>query len=402
MKMIGSIILITGLLCINLIFSTALIGQIINEYHSIPSYRTVDNKIYFFGGKIRDGATYYNADDTIRVYDIITETWSVLEFYLPYEIFDYTNASYYDNHFYLSPGFSSGNTNGWGSHNSIIEVDLLNETASEVIVYDDFTRIWNIANITVGDYVYYIGGHNGTDQSGIYRYDPILNTLVKVSNLLSRKNIIKLIHGNNRMIYILGENSTVEIFNPSTNEVTALSSTIPASFTYSMNPLCWHIPTRSEVYFFSNGENPTLFKMNYATDVIEELDIILTGNFSYQSIQDSEDPYVIYVFQYNEDNDYVLTKLDLRDYVDFTSVIINENELGIINVYPNPTHSILKINGLTSITGISVYTITGKKLMEFDTMNTNSSIDLSYLENGIFISKLLNSNLTYSEIIIKK
>ena len=140
--------------------------EIVEEYladfqmpfiHIVPSYYTLNNKIYIFGGRDPNpGSSYVSAHDEIRVFDLLSLEWSILPFKLPYEYcFDGVAASFFNNHFYIPPGFATGNSGGWGSHNKIIDVDFLNKTAVETHAFPTSSRIWSIGNCEANGKIYF-------------------------------------------------------------------------------------------------------------------------------------------------------------------------------------------------------------------------------------------------------
>jgi hypothetical protein len=78
---------------------------------------------------------------------------------------------------------------------------------------------------------------------------------------------------------------------------------------------------------------------------------------------------------------------------------INElNELGI-SFYPNPTTGKVTIENTNSINIIAVYSIEGKKLITFNNTNT---INISELDAGIYIVKIITGNETVIKQLVKK
>ncbi|MFC2121312.1 kelch repeat-containing protein [Bacteroidota bacterium] len=81
---------------------------------------------------------------------------------------------------------------------------------------------------------------------------------------------------------------------------------------------------------------------------------------------------------------------------------IKENEIvSKINLYPNPTNSIINITGLTKPAEVKIYSIQGK-LLKTETQVENT-IDISELPAGIYFLKLLIGNNTQvKKTVIKK
>ena len=61
-------------------------------------------------------------------------------------------------------------------------------------------------------------------------------------------------------------------------------------------------------------------------------------------------------------------------------MIINTNDKNTITLYPNPVVNTLNVS--TDYDVLNIYDISGKLVK---TSNTNSSVDVSNLENGVYI-----------------
>jgi len=76
---------------------------------------------------------------------------------------------------------------------------------------------------------------------------------------------------------------------------------------------------------------------------------------------------------------------------------IEENVEEQVKVFPNPTYDILYIESKTPNTSLALYSIEGKKIMTIGNVN---QIDLSFLQNGLYLVK--DENSSYSKKILKK
>ncbi|TYA59113.1 T9SS type A sorting domain-containing protein [Formosa maritima] len=66
-----------------------------------------------------------------------------------------------------------------------------------------------------------------------------------------------------------------------------------------------------------------------------------------------------------------------------------------VNIYPNPTSNYISFKGITSESiNVTVYDILGKQIIN-QTLNVNDTLDVSKLQNGIYILKLENSDVSY-------
>ena len=263
--------------------------------HAISVSTPIEGEIYYLGGNI--GSPYvYNASDTLWKFNLTLQSWSNDSFYLPYGIFDYSVASYLDDHIYLSPGFATGNSNGWGNHVKMIDVDLPNQIALETHSFPGFSTLWNANNCESNGKIYFFGGHNGQDQTEIFEYDPIVDTLVYVADLINPTAGGTVIMGSDGWIYILGRwevVTPVQRFNPVTYQTEVLSTSMKAPRNY------WNITSLGEVFFFYSQSNDSLlYRYNYITDMLDTTQWYIPGQFENTfSISDPNNPAVIYTLK---------------------------------------------------------------------------------------------------------
>ena len=67
-------------------------------------------------------------------------------------------------------------------------------------------------------------------------------------------------------------------------------------------------------------------------------------------------------------------------------------------VYPNPTSKILNINSQLTLKKLELYTLIGKKIFE----TNNDKINMSLLQNGVYLLKIYSENKIITKKIIKK
>ena len=107
-------------------------------------------------------------------------------------------------------------------------------------------------------------------------------------------------------------------------------------------------------------------------------------------------------FTYNNGNWEEYVGADFKSYYYYTktsSLTQGENSLTSLDLFPNPTNSILQLNSDINHQMV-VYDLIGRKLME----KTGNSIDISSLPNSTYIVKVtdLASDETFSKKIIKE
>ena len=72
-----------------------------------------------------------------------------------------------------------------------------------------------------------------------------------------------------------------------------------------------------------------------------------------------------------------------------------------LNVYPNPTHSVVSWNNFSNADEIAVINVNGKMVLRVDNPTTNS-IDLSSLQSGIYFLKIRENNSVITKKILKE
>ena len=86
--------------------------------------------------------------------------------------------------------------------------------------------------------------------------------------------------------------------------------------------------------------------------------------------------------------------------IDYTTGIV-ETSLPDINVYPNPSKDWIKIDGLTELSNIQIFDITGKLILSQE-YQADDRIDISNLTVGMYILNIRNSEGVSSKKIIKQ
>ena len=97
--------------------------------------------------------------------------------------------------------------------------------------------------------------------------------------------------------------------------------------------------------------------------------------------------------------------------LDYYPIISSEIEIEGISVYPNPTSDLLFLDFSVKNDGdnvlVSLFDIQGKLLnnLEFNNLlsgNYKKQMDFSYLNNGIYIVKIIVDNKTFESKIVKR
>ena len=82
---------------------------------------------------------------------------------------------------------------------------------------------------------------------------------------------------------------------------------------------------------------------------------------------------------------------------------LQDNNLSIFSIYPNPTSGKISVSSGTNIQAISIYDYTGRLIeTKTDNINTLFVFDLSYLTEGSYIVEIQTENSIIKKKIIVK
>jgi len=76
----------------------------------------------------------------------------------------------------------------------------------------------------------------------------------------------------------------------------------------------------------------------------------------------------------------------------------------IVNLYPNPTDSVVNIELPESITEASLimYDLLGKKVYQTQLLNSNTELKIGHLVSGIYLTHIIMDNKIITKRIIKE
>jgi len=242
----------------------------------------VNGRAYFFGGQVPNTEPYQGTN-VVDIYDTNTGTWSRPSTQLPYGMLQYNvTATYLNSHFYISPTFATGDSNGWGSHNKIVDVTVTGATAERAAFA--YSAIWGVGSVQMNGKVYFLGGHTGSDVAGIYEYDPPTNQLNLVASMLYAGNTVRAIEGSDGYIYFwpvtyayAPYQNVIQRFHPMTRSVEIVAATLPYSGNGPVHLM--HDPGERVIYFFQAGQDPYLYKYDYGTGVMSSTGAYVPGIF---------------------------------------------------------------------------------------------------------------------------
>ena len=220
-----------------------------------------------------------------------------------------------------------------------------------------------------------------------YNYDEAGNrTYAKLEYLNNDNNLFI----GQEEVYEYDENNNLIMsrsndYNPTTNDLIFSSLT---NYTFDENGfISERLDTIIEIDFTTGSEVTTpTYKELYSTILDNNTNFIRMGT----------------PFTYNNGNWEEYVGADFKSYYYYTktsSLTQGENSLSSLDLFPNPTNSILQLNSDINHQ-MEVYDLIGRKLME----KTGNSIDISSLPNSTYIVKVtdLASNETFSKKIIKE
>lgn len=162
------------------------------------------------------------------------------------------------------------------------------------------------------------------------------------------------------------------------NGITAKVSIDPASNTYGFtNDGQWHFMSIPFSDFIPESAS---FSLANITEIF-----VLRSNISGSTAGTDND------FEF--DNIYVSTdQVMAKD-------IISDIKL---NIYPNPTSEIININIPEAIDYLELYDLVGKRITNISLAQNNTSVNLSSLEDGMYILKITTNGKVFTSKVIKK
>ncbi len=99
------------------------------------------------------------------------------------------------------------------------------------------------------------------------------------------------------------------------------------------------------------------------------------------------------------ESDFALTNEGL-DYVSLTNVSVDEQLLFPVKLYPNPTSGQMSIEA-EEMTSVSVYDLMGQCLMQLPARDGQADLDMSQLQNGIYLIKVSSANGSTMQRVVK-
>lgn len=277
---------------------------------STPGEQTVDGFLYLLGG-LRGVGDPVRAYSEIWKLELATGSWTLEPYSLPYENSNshHGAAAYYNGHFFASPGFSTGNSGGWGSHNRVIDVDIVAGTAAETVAFPA-SAIWSIGNVEANGKIYFFGGWTGAPRSHILEYDPLLGTLVQVASMLRPTNEVVPTLGVDGWVYYWGRlhsGAAIERFDPISHQVQAMDTHLPVQMAAHPIYMRWHVPDEGAIYLSEpratiGGPPSPLYRFSYLDDTLVDTGATVPSEvINLRAVRDENDPYSIYGYLVSND-----------------------------------------------------------------------------------------------------
>ncbi len=102
----------------------------------------------------------------------------------------------------------------------------------------------------------------------------------------------------------------------------------------------------------------------------------------------------------NSDGNFVREGLSVVKDVNISSIETGNNRGANISIYPNPSNGKVWIEGLKEEAEITIYDASGQKLLNRNIPAGKVDLDLSNLQKGIYLVKLVSENKTYTQRIV--
>lgn len=185
---------------------------------------------------------------------------------------------------------------------------------------------------------------------------------------------------------------------------------LPCPAPYNLRYLYNHAPNDDDMIRLTwsiNGEErwPDYFIMTVIDHLVGDttnVTVSMEDNFLYQeniNPNGMDKSYKIKAVYSDCESEYGLTA-DGIDYIRFSNLGVDENPLGAVNLYPNPTNGQLTVEA-EGMTTVSVYNHIGQCLMEKSATDDAFTFDMSGLPSGVYMLKVSTHSGTFMQKVIK-
>jgi len=374
-----------------------------------------------------------------------------------YSIKDTTSVCYGDN-FTFPDGFVESNIIAEVAHNSYLQTTYgCDSIVSITVEVDSSYTIDEFIQVCEGDDYLFPDGSSQTNittpishTSNLFTIngcDSIVTTNISVNPIFLENETINVCYGSNYIFHdsvefssIISDTSHVSTISSVSSCDTIITNSIFVQATYSFSD--YDTICKGNDYTFPDGFNlsnvqgdlthqnnlttfygcdSTIISFIHVSSVDTSIQLIGMNllisnatNITYQWIDCTTNSIITdetnQSFQPDTNGTYavVLTNTycsDTSAYISIEGLGINENNsgIGLIELFPNPTHNLVNINfsNKINIGIINIYTIDSKLLESINISNVNQFlIDLGKYQNGTYLIELVSeSNKTFKKII---
>lgn len=393
------LLLLPTLMCAQGIWSTASTDGLTPRAY--PCAAQVDGKIYLMGGFANILASGSRND--CEVYDPVSDSWTTPETTGSFTARGGATASAINGKIYVIGGSDISST----SLNLVQVLDPAKGSWTSLKPSGNFTARNRHVSAIIDGLIYIIGGsQQSTYISKVEVYNPSTNTWNTESTTGTftprRGSAVAVV---NNKIYVFGGFNGVqyfnimEVFDPTTNTwstPTVTNEPIPRGGAVAS-------VIDGQIYIiggYSNGMLPeNIDKFDPNTNTWSE--VSTTGTFTTRSgatatIVNGK----IYVIGGGQSDPIAA----YNEVLSIKSLGIKSEESSDFQLSPNPTNSIIKVNGLPEHTQhVSIINMLGVLMIEIKKPNTHQcELDLSGLPCGVYLAKITTSESTITKLVVKQ
>lgn len=155
--------------------------------------------------------------------------------------------------------------------------------------------------------------------------------------------------------------------------------------------------------FFSNAHGYWIFRPNSTIDTVDGDLYAAPFTVTRPNFGPRTNPYP-YLTDGTPENSFEITQIHeeagmLSFHVHFLNTGINDHPSDIVNIFPNPTSDFVRIQGV-NIQKIEIYNSLGAIVQVVD--NLGNTLDISSLQNGIYLFKIFSDNSISTKKVIKQ
>ncbi len=356
---------------------------------------TIDHNLYVKGDLIY-ASNYTSGLRILDTKDVATTGLKEVAFF---DTFQQNNSTSFDGTWSNYPYFESG---------IVIVSDIVNglfilkHKPEEVVVVDTESpsATSNITNSNIGLSSIDISWDASTDNIGVVGYVIFLDNI--------NNNPVGNTGATSATITGLSPNTSYNIFIQAYDEASNLSDPASINVTTQIDNDAPSIPTNLTSKDISLNSFTVTWTPSIDNHAVAGYKLYLNDTDSEPALVNSKTTYTfenlleiqhtVYIVAFDESgNESEAISID----VTLEEVVAGLNKNHAINIFPNPFSKNININNLGQKSAISVLNISGIVVFEMDDF-TDSKLDLSGLNKGIYIIKITNTEFTHTLRVLKK